>query len=131
MTLKNILVLFSIMFVVLMTAGCAIPFRGGPSQEDLAKADYGPPPTDYEKQIQKWMNDNLKDPFSAKMEEMSLPEKSWWGNLGALLTPREINYGWRVTAKINAKNSFGAYIGWKKYYFYFRGGEIRYTQYEK
>ena len=90
-----------------------------------------PPPIDYEKQIQKWMNDNLKDPFSAKMEELSQPEKTWWGNLGALLTPREINFGWRVTAKINANYSYGAYIGWKKYFFYFRDGEIKYTQYEQ
>ena len=130
MITKKCLTLFTVVFMVLMIAGCAVPFRGGPSKVELEAADCGPKPIEYEKAIMKWINDNLKDPFSAKTEEISLPEKSWWGTTGALLQSRNINYGWMVSAKINAKNSWGAYVGWKKYYFYFRGEEIKYTQYE-
>ena len=114
--------------ICLSFAACAVPFRGGPSQEDMARADFGPPPEDPEETILAWMNENLKDPISAKLEILALAEKSWWGYTGALLQPRDIHYSWLVKARIMAKNSFGAYEGWKPYNFFFRDGKIVFTQ---
>lgn len=112
----------------LLLASCAVPFRGGPSQEDMARADFGPPPENAEELILGWMEDNLNDPMSAKMEIASPPEKSWWGYKGALLQPRDIHYCWLVKTKIMAKNKFGAYIGWKPYNFFIRDGKVEYYQ---
>jgi hypothetical protein len=115
----------------IIAAACAIPFRGGPNKEEMDAADFGLAPTDYEVAIKKWMKDNLRDPLSAQIDEIGQPEKSWWGQLGGLAAARDIRYGWVVMAKINAKNAYGGYIGFKKYWFYFRDGEIKYTQFER
>ena len=128
--MRRIFIILAV-YLCIIAIGCAIPFRGGPSKEEMDRADFGPAPTDCEKVIKKWMKDNLRDPFSAQIEEISQPEKSWWGQLGGLAVARDIKYGWVVTAKINAKNAYGGYIGFKKYWFYFRDGEIKYTQFER
>lgn len=109
-------------------AACAMSFRGGPGAEDMARANFGPAPENPEESILTWMNDTLKDPFSAQLEILAPPEKSWWGNLGSLLYPRDIHYCWLIKSRINAKNSFGGYIGWKRYNFFFRDGKIEFVQ---
>ena len=108
--------------------GCAVPFQGGPNSEDMARAYFGPAPEDPEASILDWMHETLKDPFSANLEILAPPEKSWWGNPGGLLYARDIHYCWMVKARINAKNSFGGYIGWKPYNFFFRDGKIEFVQ---
>lgn len=128
---KHLFPLLGIFSMALFVAGCAVPFRGGPNVEEMAAADFGPPPVDYEKIILAWMSDNLKDPFSAVLKDISEPGKSWWGNTGGLAVPRQINYSWLVTAKINGKNSMGAYVGFKVYHFYFRDGKIQYASIEQ
>lgn len=109
-------------------AACAVPFQGGPKPEDMARADFGPAPENPQPAILAWMNDTLKDPFSANLEILGPPEKSWWGNPGGLLYARDIHYCWMVKTRINAKNSFGGYIGWKFYNFFFRDGKIDFVQ---
>lgn len=119
----------AILCLAIASAYCAVPLRGGPSTEEVARADCGPRPdeADCEQAIKNWMNERLKDPYSAHLEFLSGPERGWWGNTGALLTPRVINYGWCIKARINAKNSLGGYIGWKPYHFYFRDGELQFV----
>ena len=128
--MKRILVGFAVC-LCFIAISCAVPFRGGPSQEELDAADCGPIPVDFEATIKTWMSKNLKDPFSAQIDEIGKPAKGWWGNTGALLVSRDINFGWCVSAKINAKNSYGGYVGWRRYDFYFRNGEIKYTQFQQ
>ena len=116
-----------VLLFITLALGCAMPYQGGPSAQELANADYGEPPTDYESKIKEYLNTNLFDPFTAHIEIGQL-EKSWWGNLGGLLATREIHYGWLVQTKVNAKNRIGGYVGWKIYCFYFRDGELKYVQ---
>lgn len=128
--MKRIFIGLVVCLCIIITS-CAIPFRGGPNKEEMDAADFGPIPIDYEIAIKKWIKDNLRDPFSAQIEEIGQPKKGWWGQLGGLAVARDIKYGWVVTANINAKNAYGGYVGFKKYWFYFRDGEIKYTQYER
>ena len=121
-------IVICVLALLIIIQSCAVPFRGGPSQEEMARADFGPAPDDVEKTILAWMEEVLYDPISAKMEILSPPEKSWWGNTGALMVPREIHYCWLVKTRILAKNKMGGYIGWKPYHFYFRDGKIEYYQ---
>jgi hypothetical protein len=129
--MKRIVLVVLVICLCAITWKCAVPFQGGPSKEEMDKADYGPVPTDCETAIKKWMKDNSKDLSSAQLKNIGIgqPEKSWWGQTGALLSQRVINYGWRVTVSVNVSDS--EYIRWKVYSFFFRDGEIKYTDFEK
>jgi hypothetical protein len=107
--LKKLLVL-SIFPLVL--SGC---FR--PSAEQLASADYGQYPSDYEQTIKSYMAQRLKDPYSAQYQFLSQPRTAWNG-IGGL------KYGYAVCVLINAKNSFGGYTGSQLSYFMLRGNTI-------
>lgn len=97
-------VLFAVAFLV---AGCAHQ----PTPEELAKADYGSPPSDYQQTIKSYMSGILKDPYSAQYEFISGPSQGWASWLG------QTAYGYRVCTNINAKNSFGGYVGQRLYFF--------------
>ena len=43
MVMKHKLTLLALVCMALLIAGCAVPFRGGPSKDELEGADYGPP----------------------------------------------------------------------------------------
>lgn len=84
----------------------------------------GPLPTDYKAKIKAWLDDTLKDPMSAQVEEVRGPR------VGAHLHNRDFGgakYGqpaWWVCYKVNAKNSYGAYTGNRLYMFAFVYGSI-------
>lgn len=103
-------------------AGCAT-IGPPPTAEELATADFGPAPEDYETQINAHFAEVLFDPFSARYE-FGKPQKAWWGNTGGMIYPRNIHYAWRVDVRVNAKNRMGGYTGWKRERFYFRDGKI-------
>ena len=42
---------------------------------------------------------------------------------------REPHYGWRVCAGINAKNSYGGYVGEKPYFFLLRDSAVQKYEY--
>lgn len=93
-------------------AGCATP-----SQEDLARADYGPYPSDYESIVKRHLSNSLKDPDSAQYRFLNTP-KSGWNGLGG------VKYGWIVCAQVNAKNSYGGYVGFRPAYFMIKNGLV-------
>lgn len=107
----------------LFATGCAVPYGGGPSTEEFNKADFGSPPQNYEQAIKNHMSNCLKDPFSAQYQ-FGQPEKAWYGKTGGLLVSRDVRYGWGVLTRVNAKNSFGGYVGWRNYAFYFRDSKL-------
>jgi len=109
--MKNILV---ILFVVISLIGCAMP----PTASELANADYGPYPNDYEQIIRAQLNMTLKDPESARINFLRQPQSGWNGIGGT------IKYGWFVCADINAKNSFGGYTGSKLTYFLIKNNAV-------
>lgn len=99
------LTLFALLAVPL---ACANP---PPTAEELARADYGSPPTDYKRTIATFLAQNLKDPPSAPVEFLNPPKNAWtnWS--------RELIVGYGVCVSVNARNSYGAYTGTKLYYF--------------
>jgi hypothetical protein len=82
---------------LLLMAGCAT----APTQQELAEADYGSYPSDYEQIIKNYMFTVLKDPESARYQFLNAPKTAWSSGFG------EKKFGYVVCAYINAKNSFG------------------------
>lgn len=94
-------------------AGCA----SAPSTQETAAADYGSYPADFEQIIRNHMSRKLKDPESARYEFLNQP-KAAWATLGGK------KFGYAVCTNINAKNSFGGYVGSRPSYFLIRNGAV-------
>lgn len=77
-----------------------------PTDEEIQKLDYGEAPKNHEALFKKFILKNLKDPDSAKFENIKKPIKMWGSSLGI------IHY-WLICGEVNAKNSFGGYTGMK------------------
>lgn len=92
--------------------GCAAP-----SRQEIASADYGQYPEAYEAVIKSYMGARLKDPDSAQYRFLNAPKQGWdaFGNK---------RYGWVTCVQINAKNSFGAFTGYRLHYFMLRGEQV-------
>jgi hypothetical protein len=115
---RAILVIMSAALLTLAfgNSGCAT----APTPEQLAMADYGDPPDQYvvEPIARRAILDSLKDPNSAIIN-FSPIQKAWFREFG-----RPNRFAWRLTASVNARNSFGGYTGAKPWYFFFRGNEL-------
>jgi hypothetical protein len=107
---KNILLFLLSAFILF---GCATP----PTQQEIASADYGVYPKDYEEIIKSYMNGILKDPMSAQYTFLGAPQIAWTSFGG-----RKFGYG--TCVRINAKNSFGGYTGNHLSYFLIRNGSV-------
>jgi hypothetical protein len=85
--------------------------------------DYGPkPPDDYVKQEEAVVLAVLKDPDSAKfLHEEGSPQPAIIPSGLASPTPLLI---WVHTFEVNAKNSYGGYVGATPYQFAWRDGKI-------
>lgn len=99
--------------LTLLLGGCALP----PSPEELANADFGSYPSNYEATIRSYMSTRLKDPYSAQYQFLNAPQRGFQGFGGA-------KYGYVVCAQVNAKNSFGGYTGGRPAYFLIRNDVI-------
>ena len=104
--------LFSL-FVAVLVGGCA----SRPTQQEMSAADYGSYPTDYEQIIRSYMQRTLKDPESARYEFLNQPQTAWTSMGGK-------KYGYAVCAYINAKNSFGGYVGNRLSYFLIKNSQV-------
>jgi len=86
-------------------------------------ADYGEYPENYQEIVKTAMVDLLKDPYSAQYRFKTEPFKAY-------LREAPINggdpfmYGYMVYVDVNAKNSFGGYVGWKEYRLLIRNGKV-------
>jgi ketosteroid isomerase-like protein len=86
---------------------------------------YGDMPTDYQEAIRQYFLEHLKYPDSVQYREITQPEQGYTTAVtGALLMHEKREYGWKVKATINAKNSHDKYVGFKTYMFLFRGEKI-------
>ena len=98
-----------------MNAALGLPGQT-PSPVDLAR--YGPYPTNYKEIVMKWLETQLLDAGSARIEWEGDPKPADLGTKGEHL------YGWLVNFKINARNRFGAYTGMQKHGALIRNGEV-------
>ncbi|HBV5675379.1 TPA: hypothetical protein MD163_002445 [Klebsiella aerogenes] len=110
--------------LAVLLAGCA----STPSQDKIDKCYYGVfPEGDYTQTVNEVMKQNLKDPYSAVIVSKSTPVKFWIDEPGmSHMWNNDIACGYVVTGTINAKNSYGAYIGEKPFTVFFNSdGNVR------
>jgi hypothetical protein len=79
---------------------------------------YGPYPASYKEIVMKWLNDQLVDAGSARIEWQGDPQPADLGKNGQHL------YGYLVKFKVNARNRFGAYTGMQQHGALIRNGEV-------
>ncbi len=91
-----------------------------PTKDQLEVADYGSAPENYEEIIRYYMQRVLKDPDSAQYNFTTIPLQMWKRDgFGS-----RFKFGWGVCALINAKNSFGGFVGNQNHFFLIRDGTI-------
>ena len=112
---KTIYAAYAIAAATLLT-GCGTIT---PKAVDLQTAYYGPAPSQAAilTNVKAWIEPKLKDPMSA-VYDCGNPRRAWTNVFGKL------TYGWAVNCTVNAKNSFGGYVGAKPYGFLFQGDRI-------
>jgi len=79
---------------------------------------YGRYPTDYKEIVMKWLDTQLIDASSARIEWSGDPQPA---NLGTKDQPL---YGYLVNFKVNARNRFGAYTGMQSHGALIRNGDV-------
>lgn len=107
------------LFAAAVLSGCATqPDIKYPSEAEIAAAEIGPPPANYENEIKAFISRTLKDPYSAVYVFDQSPQKrmAFDGPPSSIV--------WAVDLSVNAKNSYGAYIGEHRYGCYFKDGKI-------
>ena len=111
------------LFVLTALTGCA---SGPPTAEELANADNGTPisQSDAQSRAQSWVMTQLKDPLSAQCNWGPV-QRGW--TRGAPIEGGSLYFGYRMEASINAKNSFGGYVGFKPYVFMFKNGDLEHV----
>lgn len=117
--------LISLTIFLLGQVGCVTSVKP-PTQIEIASAEYGPYPANYPEIIKKLTVPFLKDPESATFSFEKSPEKGWAGG-GVYRIP--ISFGWGIFCSINAKNSFGGYVGAKRYFFLIKNDNVVYTDF--
>ena len=97
-------------------AGCVTPV----TKEEMATADYGPPPLAYQDEIKSYLSLRLNSPKDAVVEFRNEPKQLYQRG-----TPvRGEQYGWGVCVFINDKNKAGAYDGFYPMSFVLRNEKI-------
>lgn len=101
-------------------SGCATMARLTPEQ--LASADYGDYPHDYQQLVKDYFETILFDPYSAKYK-FTEPIKGYTRK-APILGGDVDRFGYVVTVWVNAKNRFGGYVGAKQHRFLIRNGQV-------
>jgi hypothetical protein len=132
-SLKKLLRVFLLATIATSFSGCAALSDKWTidTVEDTAS---GNAPVQYEPSIKSYLGNTLKDPFSAQYRNFSVPQKYIEKTHVVTQSPTLVNVNgratetrkhcWLVTVDVNAKNSYGAYIGWTTHVFLFRGEAI-------
>jgi hypothetical protein len=76
------------------------------------------PPTNYKEIVMKWLEQQLVDPASARIEWVDAPKPTDAGKGGEHL------YGYLVHFRVNARNRFGGYTGKQNHAALIRNGEV-------
>ena len=121
--LRSLSLLFMLVAVLAACAPLPRTAKPGwrPSPIEIRTADYGAYPSDYETIVKGWYLRSLKDPDSARFGRITRPLREH-----AIRNQfrKEAVYGYSVCARVNARNSFGGYTGFKTRWFLIRNGRI-------
>jgi hypothetical protein len=101
---------------VVMSIGLIVP---GVATEPSANPDQcGPLPKLYKETVWNWMQKNLVDANSAKIEWQGEPKCTDLGKDG------QHEYGWLINFTVNSRNRFGSYTGKQQHGVLIRNGEV-------
>jgi hypothetical protein len=87
-------------------------------QPSADAAIYGPFPVNYKEIVMKWLNDQLLDAPSARIEWQGDPRPVDLGRDGQHL------YGYLIQFRVNARNRFGSYTGMQQHGALIKNGEV-------
>ena len=110
--------LLFIMFVAVCLSGCAKQL----TREEFSKGDPGPYPLNFQELVKSAMETRLKDPYSAHYNFLQAPVKRYESK--SPLVGGGVTFGWGGFFTVNAKNSFGAYVGARKYEYLIKDGVV-------
>ena len=96
---------------------CAVGNLGAQTQSPDAER-YGSYPANYQEIVTKWLETQLIDPASARIEWIEEPKPADLGTKGEHL------YGYLVYFKVDARNRFGAYTGKQTHGALIRNGDV-------
>ena len=88
----------------------------------LANADYGSYPANYQEIVKTFYEGRLKDPFSAQYR-FNKPYKGYLRS-APITGGKPTAFGYLIGVSVNAKNSYGAYVGWKEEQLFIRDGQV-------
>ena len=115
--MKKLLSLAALVVLV----GC-VPPKMTPDQKAEA-CGYSPSQEQAEAAVRSWVQQGgLKDPFSAQTQNISVDGMGAIKN--GIINGGEWRYGWIVSFQVNAKNGFGAYVGWRNRQVLWNKGQV-------
>ena len=85
---------------------------------NLETADVGVKPKGYKSLVESAIRDDLKDPDSAKFYDFTSPRKEVMVEKGSFV------YGYSTCVYVNAKNSYGGYVGKQLYWAFIRNNQV-------
>jgi hypothetical protein len=80
--------------LLLCTSAC-LTRQAEPTAEEIAAAEYGQEPLEVKRRVQRFVRDEYQDAQVIEVE-VGEPRKGWFGNLGGLVVPRDVRFGWVV-----------------------------------
>lgn len=108
--------------LVLLGLCCALlgGCQHGPTLEEVAHANYGERPSDYQGVIKWYLAGVLKYPDSAQYAFWRGPSRIWRSGFG------KTYFGYGICAGINARNSLGDYTGTQMHFFILHHNQVIY-----
>ena len=107
-------------FIAAILTGCA---SKPVSMSDLVGADHGRFPDNYKEITQEYFRATLKDPYSAVYSWRTEPFKCYMRN-APVAGGRPKAFGYCGIFTLNAKNSYGGYVGEKQHRLFFKDGYV-------
>ncbi|PXV75752.1 hypothetical protein [Pantoea sp. PNA 03-3] len=115
--------------LTMMLTGCvARSHEPDPLQVQLAS--YGTLPDTYKTDVKNTFYYHLKDPYSAHYRFFK-PFKGYTWVMNVPEDKEELMFGWVIPGVINTKNSFGAYVGARRFVVIYSNGQYQNIYYTK
>ncbi|HEY1173563.1 MAG TPA: hypothetical protein VGH19_19520 [Verrucomicrobiae bacterium] len=116
MTLKNLLLILLLSLSTALLCGCA-----SVSKTEIEQARFDPVPANIETLIKQDMGTRLNDPYSA-VYEFGTPRRGFSQDGFAVGGKKRLGY--IIPIQVNAKNLYGAYVGYADEYYLWTEGQL-------
>lgn len=113
---------------VLLTGCVARSHEPDPLQVQFA--NYGTLPNNYKTVVKDTFYYHLKDPYSAHYRFFQ-PYRGYSWIMNVPEDKEELMFGWIIPGMVNAKNSYGAYVGQRKFIVIYSNGQYHNLNYIK